>query len=71
MGNFAPRVRRNLEVVPCGYSRRLPRAGFMSPSQSAMSKWGWGFHTVRSGIDQEDLRFCPRVVGFVDVWKDF
>ena len=27
--------------------QRLPRAGFMSPSQSAISRCGWGFHTVR------------------------
>ena len=37
----------------------------MSPSQSATSQWGWGFHTVWSGIDPGDLHFRPRVVGFV------
>ena len=31
----------------------------------------WGFHTVGGGIDPEGHRFRPRVVGVVDVWKDF
>ena len=30
--------------------------------------WGWGFHTVRSGINPGDLRFRPRVVGVVDIY---
>ena len=46
-------------------------AGAMSPSQSATSHWGWGFHTVRGGIDAGDLRFRPWVVGIVEIWKDF
>ena len=33
--------------------------------------WGWGFHAVRGGIDPGDIRFRPRVVGVVQVWKDF
>ena len=48
-----------------------PRAGFMSPSRSAITQWGWGFHTLRGGIDPGNLRFRPRVVRVVDVWKDF
>ena len=32
---------------------------------------GWGFHTVRRGIDPGNHRFRPRFVGIVDVWKDF
>ena len=32
----------------------------MSPSQPAISQWGWGFHNVRGGIDLGDLRFRPR-----------
>ena len=47
------------------------RAGSMSPSQSATSRRGWGFHIVQGGIDSADRRFRPRTVGFVDVWKDF
>ena len=48
-----------------------PRAGSMSPSQSATSRWGWGFRIVQSGLDPGDLRFRPRVVGVVHVLKDF
>ena len=47
-----------------------PRAGSMSLIQSATSQWGWGFHTLRGGIDPEDLLFRPRAVGVVDLWKD-
>ena len=39
-----------------------PRAGSMSPSQSATSQWGSSFHTVRGGIDPGDLRFRSRDV---------
>ena len=28
-----------------------------------------GFHTVRGGIDPENHRFRPRVVGSLDAWK--
>ena len=31
--------------------KHLPRAGSMSPSQSAIRQCGWSFHTVRRGID--------------------
>ena len=48
-----------------------PRAGSMTPSQSAITHWGWGFHTLRGGIDPRDLRFRPRVVGIGEIWKDF
>ena len=34
-----------------------PRAGSMSPSQSAITQWGWGFHTVRGDIGPTDLCF--------------
>ena len=43
----------------------------MSPSQSPISQWGWGFPTVRVDIDPGDLRFRPPVSGVVQVWKDF
>ena len=43
----------------------------MSLSQSATSQLGWGFHTLRGGINPGDLRFRPRVVGVVDIWKGF
>ena len=48
-----------------------PRAGSMSPSQLAITQWGWSFHSLRGGIDPGYLRFRPRVVGDVDIWKDF
>ena len=51
--------------------RPSPRAGSMSPSQSAITQRGWGFHTLRGGIDPEDLRFRPRVVESVHLRKDF
>ena len=35
------------------------------------SQRGWGFHTLRSGIDPGDLRFRLRDVGVVEIWKDF
>ena len=43
----------------------------MSPSQSEITQWGWGFHTLRGGIDQGDLYFRPRVAGVVDIWSEF
>ena len=36
--------------------------GFTNPSQSATSQWGWGFHTVRGGIDPEYHRFDPTLL---------
>ena len=32
----------------------------MTPSQSGITQWGWGFHTLRGGIDTGDLHFRPR-----------
>ena len=31
----------------------------------------WGFYTARGGIDPGDRRFRPRVVGVVEIWKNF
>ena len=42
---------------------RVALAPCKRPSQSAISKWEWGFHTVRGGVYQKDLRFRPRGVG--------
>ena len=64
-------------IVPgCGGTAALTRgstlaARSMSPSQSAITQWSWGFHTLRSVIDPGDLRFRPQVVGVVEIWKDF
>ena len=32
---------------------------------------GWGFHTVRIGIDPDDHRFRPRFVEAANLCKDF
>ena len=47
-----------------------PHVGSMSPSQSAIIQWGWGFHTLRSGTDPVGS-LPSRVVGVVEIWKDF
>ena len=43
----------------------------ISLSQSATRQLGWGFHTLRGGIDPGDPRFRPRVVEIVEIWKGF
>ena len=48
-----------------------PLVGSMSPSQSAITQLDWHFHTLRGGVDSGDPRFRPRVVGLVNIWKDF
>ena len=45
-----------------------PRAGSMSPSQSAITQWGWEFQTLRGAFDRK--AFSSRV-GVVGIWKDF
>ena len=44
-------------------------AGTTNPSRSTISRWGWGFYTVRGGIDPGDRRFRPRFVGVVELWQ--
>ena len=39
-----------------------PRAGSMSSSQSAITQWSWGFHTLQGGIDPGDLPVRPRLL---------
>ena len=64
-------------ILPgCGGTAALVRgatlaARWLHEPQSAITQWGWGFHTLRGGIDPGDLRFRPRVVGVVEIWKDF
>ena len=48
-----------------------PRASSMGPIQSAITQWGWGFHTLRTGIDTEVLRFPPRVVSIIKIPNNF
>ena len=47
-----------------------PCAGSMSLIQSATSQWGWGFHTLKGGIDPGDLCSRPRGVGVVEIWRE-
>ena len=61
-------IRRWMLILPgCRETSALargklsPRASSMGPIQSAITQWGWGFHTLRGGIDPRDLRFRPRV----------
>ena len=49
----------------------MPRVGYTSPSQSAISRWSQGFHTLRGVIDPGRHLIRPRVIGVVDVWIDF
>ena len=70
-GIYPPRVRRDFDI-DCWIKGKLSlRADSMSPNQSAISQWSWGFHTVRGGIDQRNYCFRFRVVGVVEYWKDF
>ena len=55
MGSYRPQVALDL---------------LSSPSQSTIGRWGWGFHAVRGEFDPGDLRFCLRIVGVVNVWRD-
>ena len=41
------------------YRPRVALALFSSPIRSAMGRWSWGFHTVRSGVDPEINIFVP------------
>ena len=54
-----------------GATQLSPRAGSTSLSQQPTRPWGWDFHTMRGGIDPGNHRFRSRVVGDVEVWKDF
>ena len=74
--DFSPGDRNSSSPGAAGPRRysegHLPRrAGSISPSLSAITQWGWGFHTPQGGIDPGDLRSRPRVIGCVEIWKDF
>ena len=45
-----------------------PRAGLISPNQSPIGRWDWGFKTLPGRIDPGDLRLRPRVVGRVEIF---
>ena len=61
-------MRRDLDVVPTGNSRRALAPHEPHPISNQLV--GSVFHTVRSGIDTGYLRFLSRVVGVADIRKD-
>ena len=49
-----------------------PGRGLYPPRLAlALRTPGWGFHTVRGGIDPGERRFHLQFVGFVDEWNVF
>ena len=52
------------------YPPEVELAQHTNPSQSEIGRSGWDSHTVRVGINPDDIRVRPRVVGVVDVWMD-
>ena len=61
MENYRPRVRPVLGFAPGANSRR---ASFTNPSRSATSQWGWGFYTMRAGVDRVGVTvFVPGMLG--------
>ena len=65
-------------ILPgCGGTSALARGATLAarllhePQPISNHPVGLGFHTLRGGIDPGDLRFRPRVVGVVQIWKDF
>ena len=64
MEGYPPRVRRELSPEATLDAR------WLHGPQPISNQWGWGFDTLRGGIDPGDLRFRPRLAGVVNVWKD-
>ena len=70
---------REYEIIPrgCTGTSALAREPTFAArwlhgrQQKAITQWGWGFHTLRGGIDLGDLRFPPRFVGFVQIRNGF
>ena len=52
------------------YCPRAMLSLFSRPSQSAIVRWGWPFHIMRSGIDTRYSCFRPRDVLCAEVWRD-
>ena len=42
----------------------------MSPNQSAIGQWDWGFHTLRDGIDPRVFLLRLAVVRVGEILKD-
>ena len=65
-------------ILPgCGGTSALARGATLAarwlhePQPFSNHPVGLSFHTLRGGIDPGDLRFHPRVVEAVEIWKDF
>ena len=56
MTSYPPRVRRDFEDGQRGNSLCT-----LAIYATGTSRWGWGFHTLRGGIDPGNLRLCSRV----------
>ena len=67
-GKFSP----SLAVRPrgCPGGQLSERAGFMSPSQSAITPWGWSCHTLRGDVDPGEMGCWTRVVIVIEIWKN-
>ena len=69
--------RWNVTLPECGATSTLargetPTARWLHEHQPITNQSvGSGFHTVCGGIDPGDLRFRPRVVGVVEIWKEY
>lgn len=55
--------RWGLNIPGCG------EKSTMSPRKTVNQPVGFGFHTLRGGVDAGDVRFRPRVVGVVYILK--
>ena len=72
-----PTQGRYIIVPVCGGTSTLSREATLAarwlhgPSQFPIGRWGWGFYAVQGGIDVGGHYFRPRVVGVVDLQKDF
>ena len=68
---------RELILPACGETSALAQGAtlaarwFQEPQPISNHPAGLGFHTLRGGIDPRDLRYRPRIVGVVEIRRDF
>ena len=53
-----------MEIFFGGGTSSFPVGASPMNSQSAISQWSWGFHTIRGGIDPRDHCIRPLCVRF-------
>ena len=65
-------------ILPgCGGTAALARGAILAarllqiPSQLAIGQWDWGLNTLRGSIDPGYFSLRLRVVGGVEIWKNF